>query len=62
MVTPKQKTQSGKKNSKAAETSQSIESHINDFLKSGGQIEMVGQGVSGRESMAGKKPEENAKS
>ncbi len=61
MVATKQKTQSGKKNAKAAENSSSISQDVEAFLKSGGQIEIVSQGVSGRESMASKKPGENTK-
>lgn len=60
MVAAKQKATS-KKNAKAAETSLSINKDVEAFLKSGGQIELVGQGVSGRESMASKKPNENVK-
>lgn len=60
MVATKQKTTS-KKNAKVAETSQSINQDVEAFLKSGGQIEVVSQGVSGRESMATKKPNEDAK-
>lgn len=61
MVATKQKSQSSKKNSKTPETSISIKQDVEAFLKSGGQIEIVGQGISGRESMASKKPNETTK-
>lgn len=44
-----------KKQPKATETSESIQSQIDKFLNSGGEIEKIDSGVSGRESMKGPK-------
>lgn len=49
------KTAGKKKQPNAVETSASIESQIEQFLKSGGKIEQVNSGVSGQPSMVAPK-------
>lgn len=49
------KTSPFKKQQKPSETSESIQSQIEAFLKSGGEIDVIDSGVSGRESMRGPK-------
>ena len=44
-----------KKQPAATETSKSIDDQIKSFLESGGAIEQVKSGVSGQESMIGRK-------
>lgn len=51
----KAKTISKKKQPAAVETSESIAAQTKEFLKHGGQIEVVESGVSGQESMAPRK-------
>jgi len=46
---------STKKQQKATETSESIQAQIEEFLKSGGEINVIDSGVSGRESVRGPK-------
>lgn len=46
---------SKKKAAAASESSQSIEEQTKAFLASGGEIEQIGSGISGQQSMAGPK-------
>lgn len=51
----RQSASARKKQPAATETSQSIAEQTEAFLKSGGKIQQINSGVSGQESLAGRK-------
>ncbi|PID41808.1 MAG: hypothetical protein CSA52_01080 [Gammaproteobacteria bacterium] len=55
MSAPTRKTQSKKKEPAATATSASIEKQVQEFLAKGGNIEQIKSGVSGQQSLAGRK-------
>jgi hypothetical protein len=52
---PRKKTAAKNKTSISEETSESIALQTADFLKNGGEVEIIQRGVSGQEPMAGRK-------
>lgn len=54
-MTTKQRAPAKKKQPAATETSRSIEDQTKAFLENGGVIEQIKSGVSGQESMVGRK-------
>ncbi|HEY9035330.1 MAG TPA: hypothetical protein VIM96_01305 [Pseudomonadales bacterium] len=54
------KTRSAKKAPAAKETSESIESQTEAFLKAGGKIQYIDQGVSGQQQFQGHKKSSDA--
>ena len=55
IMTTKLRAPAKKKQPAATETSSSIDDQVKSFLASGGSIEQVKSGVSGQESMLGRK-------